>query len=186
MKTLVIIDPQNDFITGTLPVTGAEPAMQALAKALHQINVDHIVVTMDAHPLQHISFEPQGGPWPPHCVKYSVGAAIYEPLMQALYSLRDRRTIHFVEKGAAVDMEEYSAFHTTYPEVLNTSDEILLCGLAGNVCVHTSLQDLIDHGLADRLTVITDASPSLDDGSTLRQLIEEKKLRETTIEYLTK
>ena len=31
-KILLIVDPQNDFITGTLPVEGAEERMKKLSK----------------------------------------------------------------------------------------------------------------------------------------------------------
>ncbi|MDO5036439.1 MAG: isochorismatase family protein [Porphyromonas sp.] len=185
MKTLIIVDPQNDFIEGTLPVDNAKPAMEALAEKLPEIDVDHIVVTMDCHPIKHMSFAPQGGPWPAHCMKYSWGAAIFEPLFQAIYGLRDKREIHFLEKGRDEDKEEYSAFEEGYPEILDESDEVLVCGLAGNVCVHTSINDLIKHGLREKLTVITDASPSLDDGSHLQELIQKEGLEAVTLKTLT-
>ena len=56
---LLIVDPQNDFITGTLPVEGAEERMKKLAeyiKARH-IEYDYILMTMDSHPTNHSSFK---------------------------------------------------------------------------------------------------------------------------------
>lgn len=184
MKTLIIVDPQNDFITGTLPVSGAEEQMNNLAKKLSHIAVDHIIVTMDCHPIKHCSFSEQGGEWPSHCVKYSHGAAIWEPLMEALK--HHSAPITFLEKGCQLDKDEYSAFEHSYPQILKESNSILICGIAGNVCVLNSIKDLIHHGLTKKLSVITDASPSLDDGSALAQLIEENKIHTTTLEEAIK
>lgn len=184
MRAIVIVDPQVDFITGTLPVAGAKEAMDSLAKALPKIPCDHIVVTMDAHPIGHCSFEAYGGIWPTHCVKYSVGAAIWEPLMEALKGVK--MPVTFIEKGGSLDRDQYSAFEEGYPSLLDQAEEILLCGIAGNVCVLNSLKDLVRHGLGDKLRLITNASPSLDDGSALKGVIEEQGIRTIDLEGLKK
>lgn len=183
-RALIIVDPQLDFITGTLPVGGASEAMDRLAKALPKIAADQVFVTMDTHPIKHCSFEPNGGIWPMHCVKYSTGAAIWEPLMEALIALPC--PISFIEKGCDLDRDQYSAFEDSYPKELESAEEILLCGLAGNVCVLNSLKDLVRHGLASKITVLTDASPSLDDGTALDDIIRETKVKSVTLENLDK
>ncbi|MBR8703488.1 isochorismatase family protein [Porphyromonas levii] len=180
MKVLIIVDPQNDFITGTLPVAGAKEAMDRLATALPKIPAEEIVVTMDAHPIGHCSFEAQGGMWPPHCVKYSVGAALWEPLMEALRV--GQGPVHFIEKGVRKELDEYSAFAKGYPTLLDKAKEVFLCGIAGNVCVLYTLNDLVKHGLGQKLTVITDAAPSLDDGTALKDTIKESGVGVITLE----
>lgn len=184
MKTLLIIDPQNDFVTGTLPVAGAEEQLTLLAAHLHHLPCDHVVVTMDCHPIGHTSFVSQGGPWPIHCERYSAGAAILPTLFDALREKSTHAQIHFIEKGKAVDKDEYSAFETTCPDIIKDAEEIMVCGIAGDVCVHTTLCDLIRHGLKERISVITDASPSLDGGEKLRALILSESLRECTLGML--
>ena len=79
-KLLLIVDPQIDFITGTLPVAGAAEAMDALAKYVKEKGNEYNVkiVTADWHPYHHSSFADEGGMWPRHCVQHSVGAAIWE------------------------------------------------------------------------------------------------------------
>lgn len=181
MKTLLIIDPQNDFVSGTLPVPGAEPCLSQLAETLPYMNFDDIVITMDCHPIGHTSFTPQGGAWPIHCVKYSDGAAIMPILFDALYTKSVDSRIHFIEKGRAIDKDEYSAFETEYPDALGLAEEIYVCGVAGDVCVHTSITDLIRWGLKDKIIVITDASPSLDGGKKLQELIRQESLKECTL-----
>lgn len=177
---IIIVDPQNDFINGSLPVPGAELAMNRLAEALPSIPAEEIMVTMDCHPIQHCSFLPFGGIWPSHCVKYSAGAAIWEPLMQSL--CQSNKPVHFVEKGQSLDKDQYSAFENTYPSLLDKAERIYLCGIAGNVCVLNSLSDLARHGLASKVIVITDASPSLDDGTALREKIAECNVRVITLD----
>lgn len=68
---LLIVDPQVDFVSGSLAVEGAPKAMKALAEymAAHRKEIKSIVVTMDQHPADHCSFVAQGGQWPSHCVR---------------------------------------------------------------------------------------------------------------------
>ena len=78
-KLLLIVDPQIDFITGTLPVENAAEAMNALATYV-KTNSDTYslkVVTLDWHPFHHSSFADEGGLWPRHCVQHSTGAAYW-------------------------------------------------------------------------------------------------------------
>lgn len=67
-KLLLIVDPQIDFITGTLPVAGAAEAMDALAKYVKEQGNEYTVkiVTADWHPYHHSSFADEGGMWPRH------------------------------------------------------------------------------------------------------------------------
>ena len=74
-QLLLIVDPQNDFINGSLAVAEAEAKMQALASyiATNAERYQAIFVTMDSHPANHCSFADNGGIWPPHCVLHTPG-----------------------------------------------------------------------------------------------------------------
>lgn len=111
-RLLLIIDPQVDFITGTLPVPGAEQAMNALADYMSRYGRDYarIVVTADRHPMRHCSFRAEGGPWPAHCVADSVGAAIWPTVMDQLMATADKVTV--LHKGENPAEEEYSILKT--------------------------------------------------------------------------
>lgn len=178
MNILLIIDPQYDFIHGTLTVPQADEAMTRLAKALPTMDVDHIIVTMDAHTIDHCSFKAQGGLWPSHCVKYSRGAAIDEDLFEAICRrVQEHSTpITYIEKGTAQDRDEYSAFTECYPHLFIEADTIYVAGIAGDVCVHTTVSDLLRHDFGDKMCIITDACPSLDGGAKLSALIQETHL----------
>ena len=62
-KLLLIVDPQVDFITGSLPVGGAAKAMDALATYVKEQSEEYSVkiVTADWHPYHHSSFADEGG-----------------------------------------------------------------------------------------------------------------------------
>lgn len=85
-KILVLIDCQNDFITGSLAVKEAEYAMQNLEEHITRFHNDYdkIIITADKHPHDHCSFIKNGGEWPEHCVVGTNGAEIYESILSAL------------------------------------------------------------------------------------------------------
>lgn len=157
-RTLLIVDPQNDFITGALPVPGAEGAMNRLVFWMkdNSARYDDIVVTMDQHPHNHCSFASQGGLWPPHCIRYTDGAAIYPALhTEILYQVQQMgKRLHYIEKATTVERDAYSAFELELDEVLLSSDRIYLCGLAGDYCVAATHRDLLRSIPAERIELL--------------------------------
>lgn len=144
----MIIDPQVDFIAGSLPVPGADAAMDSLSVYVRENGhmYDKIIVTADRHPFDHCSFKDYGGQWPRHCVHDSVGAAMWPALMEALYTVGDKCL--FLYKGEKTDVEEYSVFknETDRNIILNLVKDndislIDVCGIAGDVCVADSVED---------------------------------------------
>ena len=184
---LIVVDPQIDFISGSLPVPGAAEAMNQLADYVKANGDDYalMVVTNDWHPYDHCSFAPNGGPWPVHCVQNSEGAATYWPLLEALYQ-SETETL-FLQKGDLRHREEYSIVQNTGAREFfeNTLDNSLLadadcqyqhvdvCGIAGDVCVLNTLRDLLPIVGTDRLRVLTRFAPSLDGGKALQAFIYE-------------
>lgn len=184
---LIVVDPQIDFISGSLPVPGAAEAMNQLADYVKANGDDYalMVVTNDWHPYDHCSFAPNGGPWPVHCVQNSEGAATYWPLLEALYQ-SETETL-FLQKGDLRHREEYSIVQNTGAREFfeNTLDNSLLadadcqyqhvdvCGIAGDVCVLNTLRDLLPIVGTDRLRVLTRFAPSLDGGKVLQAFIDE-------------
>lgn len=53
---LVIVDMQNDFITGSLAVPNAADCVPVINQLIGQIKFDKLVYTLDSHPADHISF----------------------------------------------------------------------------------------------------------------------------------
>nr|QIM10816.1 nicotinamidase [uncultured Muribaculaceae bacterium] len=182
-KLLLIIDPQVDFITGALPVAGAENAMNALAEYIRSHNRDysHIIVTADRHPMRHCSFSTEGGEWPVHCVSDSVGAAIWPDIMDVLLIAPDK--VKVLHKGEDPLREEYSIFknYASKESILrilaeNGIEEIDICGLAGDVCVSDTILDGLALELPQKINVLTEFSPSIDGGNTLDAIISNNAL----------
>lgn len=157
-QTLLIVDPQNDFITGSLPVPGAAEAMDRLTSWMQNNaeRYDDIVVTMDQHPHDHCSFASQGGLWPPHCVRYTDGAAIYPALHTEILRQAQElgKPLYYVEKATTVERDAYSAFEQDLHEALQSADRIYLCGLAGDYCVAATHQDLLKRIPAERIELL--------------------------------
>lgn len=170
-KALLLVDPQCDFINGSLPVPGAEAAMNALGRWLAQEAGRYCLklVTCDHHPHDHCSFVTNGGRWPVHCQKQTVGAAIWPALVPALYA--DGQTV-VLHKGDDPDTEEYSIFRNArsakkLAALLDGCEEIDICGLAGDICVLDTLRDGIELLGAGRFRVLAEFAPSLDGGAAL-------------------
>lgn len=182
-RLLLIIDPQNDFINGSLPVSGAVEAMNNLADYI-SINSGKYalkIVTADRHSFFHCSFTDCGGEWPRHCVHDTEGAAVWQPLFHPLYETDG--AVHFLYKGESTDTDEYSIFKNQEATRIISDlvekekiEKIDICGLAGDVCVLQSLRDGIELFGAKKFNVLTAYSPSIDGGDALIDIIEKRKL----------
>lgn len=180
---LLIIDPQNDFIGGSLPVGGAVEAMNNLADYISRNAGKYRlkIVTADRHPFFHCSFTDCGGEWPRHCVHDTVGAAVWQPLFRPLYETDG--AVRFLYKGEREDVEEYSIFKNPQAKQIITElvekykiEKIDVCGLAGDICVLQSIKDGIELLGAEQFNVLTAFSPSIDGGDALLEIIEKRNL----------
>lgn len=181
-KLLLIVDPQYDFITGTLPVAGAIAAMDALAVHLFENGYlySHIAITADWHPWCHCSFAGEGGDWPRHCVAFSRGASIWKPLLDAAMAAAPTLVL---TKGTGADREEYSIFANeasaaALKELVDSRgiEEIDICGLAGDVCVLNTARDAVAIFGKDRVKVLPRFCASLDGGSQLSMFVKRRGL----------
>lgn len=168
-KLLLIIDPQVDFITGSLPIQGAAEAMNNLSQYISEHGKEYtkIIITADRHPFDHCSFKECGGVWPMHCVHDTVGAAIWTSVFDAAY--RSKTPVEILYKGQEADKEEYSIFQNQHSasrirEIVDKVDisQIDICGLAGDICVLQSLKDGKEYFGADRFNLLTDFSPCVN------------------------
>lgn len=148
MKTLVIVDVQNDFLEGgSLAVPGAnEEFVLQIDKILDKF--EQLVYTADCHPEDHVSFST----FPPHCVKGSLGEEI--PLEKDGILLL---------KGQDKSKEEFSAFSQGKNIDIINGDEIFVLGLAGDFCVKETLKDLSEYIKNKKIYVIKDLVKSIDD-----------------------
>lgn len=180
-KVLLIVDPQNDFITGTLAVEGAKKKMMGLAEYIKDCgdSYDYICVTMDSHPENHCSFKENGGIWPKHCVTYTNGWQMPEYLQSALTET-NKAIVSSYLKGTEADHEEYSVFDNddegwdlrVLLEELDIQDglRVDVCGIAGDYCVLETLKGL--YKLFDNIWVLQQYTASIDNGKKLNEYLD--------------
>jgi nicotinamidase/pyrazinamidase len=181
-KTLIIIDAQNDFISGSLACEGAISKMNDLAYYLETKGNDYdtIIFTLDWHTKKHTSFVKNGGEWPEHCVQYSSGAAIYQSLLD---KAPKNKEILFLTKGLDDSIEEYSIMKNEYSaniikEVLDKNNgEINCCGIANEYCVLNTVKDLVDLGYGERIRILREYVAAVNDDKPLFEFAKENNLK---------
>ena len=156
---LLVVDVQNDFCGGgALEVPDGDAVVPVLNRWIEKASAAGIpvVASRDWHPEDHCSFEAQGGPWPPHCIRDTEGSAFHPDLR-----LPDDALI--ISKGKAVDRDNYSAFDETgLAQTLHDRgvERVWVGGLALDVCVQASVLDAREAGFETHL--ITDATRAVD------------------------
>ena len=193
-NVLLIVDPQNDFIKGTLAVEGAELAMSNLTQYIEEKGdkYDYIFITMDTHPKNHSSFIANGGQWPTHCIKDTAGWQISEDLE---LSLRGRSGVGFFFKGTAFDKEEYSIFDNERDGAVlayklnklvkaDSDTYVDVCGIAGDYCVLETLKGLVNIVDPKTITILEDFTASIDGGEKLTQFAAENNITFTKDAHL--
>ncbi|WP_133137813.1 bifunctional nicotinamidase/pyrazinamidase [Legionella rowbothamii] len=191
MKTLIILDVQNDFMPGGAL---AVPEGDVIVPVINQImdHFDLIVATQDWHPQNHKSFasrHPGKKPfekiqlhgieqtlWPDHCVQGSKGAEFFPQLETAGIAAIFR-------KGMDPEIDSYSGFYendhkkstglAAYLRAKGAS-ELYFCGLCADICVYYSLKDAVHEGFKNYL--IEDATHPLNADVFKRIRVELKQL----------
>lgn len=163
MQALIIIDLQNDFLSGgTLAVPNADKIVPVINQLQKEFNL--VVATQDWHPQNHKSFASNNEnippfsqiklngvkqtAWPDHCVQGTFGAA-FHPL------LNTNKFAAIFRKGMDIDVDSYSAFYDNnhksstglagYLREKNVN-EISFCGLCTDICVYYSILDAVKLG----------------------------------------
>ncbi len=156
---LLVVDLQRDFcFGGALAVAGADeiiPVVQVLVKRfVHEERP--VLFSRDWHPVEHCSFAAQGGPWPPHCVAGTAGAAFPDDL-----EMPEEAVI--LSKATTKEKDAYSAFEDTgLAEVLRGRHvkRLFVAGLATDYCVRESVLDGLSEGF--QVMLVSDAVRGVD------------------------
>lgn len=181
-KILIIVDPQYDFIDGSLAVNGAKEAMDktiAYVRNLSSEEYSHILITCDWHPKDHSSFDT----WPSHCVQHTHGAEIYNPLMDSVIEKCNFSGIQWAvfEKGRFKEKEEYSFLQdlknvSRFKIIINLNEikEVEVCGIAKDFCVKNTINDLLTKKRIGEfsVTAIDNLCPYIEDEHALEEFVE--------------
>ena len=202
---LVVVDLQNDFLTGSLVVAGGEEAVDNTNKLREAFKFDVIAHTRDWHPANHCSFAETWGAelfskrkipsvgstsgsmidqvmWPTHCVQNTHGAKFHPKLKVAT-------TDHIVDKGTKTNVDSYSGFfdnskgsETELRAYLKHQgiSEVYVVGVAFDYCVGSTAIDAADCGFT--AYVVEDCTKSVTpDGAAAMK----EKLRAAGVTVVT-
>ena len=156
---LLIVDVQNDFCPGgTLAVPEGDAVVPVLNRWIAEAEkiVVPVFASRDWHPPNHISFKERGGPWPPHCVQGTQGAAFHPDLGLP-------RNAQIISKATNPDADSYSAFGgTDLADRLRRANvkNVWIGGLAEDYCVRATALDAIREGF--EVHVITEATRAVN------------------------
>lgn len=170
MKALILVDIQNDFLSGGALAVPDGNAVIPVANSLLG-EYEFVVGTQDWHPANHGSFASQhdginvsdmfelnGLPqvaWPDHCVQRTQGAEFASELnVDGIHAI--------IQKGTDADIDSYSGFFdngkrkaTGLGELLQEKGvkEVDIVGLATDYCVKFTALDAVELGFPTRLIV---------------------------------
>jgi nicotinamidase/pyrazinamidase len=174
---LIVDDIQNDFLPkGALAVKNGDRIIAIVNQMMPLF--DHVVLTQDWHPVNHMSFasnHTDKSPydiipveygtqtlWPNHCVQGAPGADFPN-------TLHSHYAHAIIRKGYHQDIDSYSAFieqdaktSTGLAGWLQTLSikRVFICGLATDFCVCYSALDAINLGF--EVVLIEDACAGID------------------------
>lgn len=178
MKTLLLIDVQNDFMPGgALAVKEGDAIVPVINDIIDQF--DLVVATQDWHPAGHASFASGHEDqevfdvikldgldqvlWPDHCVQNTNGAEFHPDLKMA-------KVEAIFRKGTDIKVDSYSGFYdnahlksTGLSGYLKEkgAKEIYVAGLAADYCVYFSIKDALDEGFV--VCLLEDATRAIDE-----------------------
>lgn len=176
MRALIIVDVQNDFVSGgSLEVPAGEQVVPLVNELAEKF--DLVVATQDWHPQNHKSFASNHDDkkpfekialhgleqvlWPDHCVQGSSGADFHPQLEM-------KRIEAIFRKGMDPEIDSYSGFYDNGHKK-NTGlagylkdrgvRQVFVSGLAGDYCVFYTAMDALKEGFDTFL--IEDATRSI-------------------------
>lgn len=173
---LLIVDVQNDFCPGgSLAVPQGDrvvPVLNQYARRFDEAGLP-VYASRDWHPEETRHFKEGGGPWPPHCVAGTSGAAFHPEL-----ELPEDAVV--VSKGTEPTDDGYSAFEAKgedgrpLPDSLRERGvkRLFVGGLATDYCVRASVLDAARGGV--KPVLLLDAVKGIDvtEGDQARALDE--------------
>ena len=136
MKVLVVIDMQNDFISGSLGTKEAQAIVGNVVKRIESSVGELILFTQDTHGDDYLS-TPEGQKLPvPHCIEGSDGWQIEPAILDAWRNNKNTLMANELSENAfkkpvfgSVDLVEFLKVRAS------DIDEIELLGVCTDICV---------------------------------------------------
>jgi len=132
-KLLIVIDMQNDFVTGSLGLPQAEKIVTTVKSKIEEYkkNGDRVIFTRDTHTDNYL--ETQEGRHLPvvHCIEGTEGHRIIDDLDTSGCEVFDKPAFGSIELAEMLALKGAFGQRTDKCEY----DEIELCGLCTDICV---------------------------------------------------
>jgi nicotinamidase-related amidase len=160
---LIIVDMQNDFITGSLSVPNAETIIKPICCLIDKFSSKNatIIATKDYHPKNHCSFIGYGGIFPKHCIQNTTGSHIEKTISE---KLRQTNNVSVVYKGFSPDIDSYAAFqyhpNNIHVKRIAQNNHGCYCSISwtGSFSLYSSTSDIDINAPPDIMSVLNKIS----------------------------
>lgn len=123
MKTLIVVDVQNDFVTGSLGTPEAQAILPNIIRKINEYRMqgDQIIFTQDTHSSSYLETN-EGRHLPvPHCIKGTKGWSIVDELQ--------------IQTENDLTIRKRTFGYTEWRDYIDLKEEIELVGLCTDICV---------------------------------------------------
>lgn len=149
LKQMIVVDCQNDFITGSLACKNSENAVKEIVKLINSGQYQPLY-SKDYHKPTNKSFKINGGIWPIHCVQDEFGSELHKDFSNIKLHDRLPNKYNVFYKGINDEVEEYSAYNArnTFNKSIGemVENDVLVVGIASEYCVLETIKELIKSG----------------------------------------
>jgi nicotinamidase-related amidase len=141
MKTLIVVDMQNDFVTGKLGSEAAKSVVDGIQRKIKAYVEagDRVIFTRDRHNQQTYARTAEGRSVPPHCMDGTDGVDIINQLKM----VPDAKHV-FIEDKESFGYRGWRKFNF---------DEIEIVGICTDICVVTNALMLRSYFPESRISV---------------------------------
>lgn len=158
-RILVVIDMQNDFITGALPADGGVEIVPRIVEKIAKENYNKIIYTKDIHFSNEYKNTLEGKNIPEHCIADTEGQELNSNIACALALKefkKETKTFEVTKEtfGSYSKLPNYLA--TDYDFDDNNVVEIELCGVCTDICVISNA--LILRSVYPNTKIVVDSS----------------------------
>ena len=130
-KILVVVDMQNDFITGALGNAECQATVEKVVDVIKNNKYDNIFLTRDTHHDNYMETQ-EGKNLPvPHCIENTAGWEIVDAVSEAVAVCRDA-DVKIIDKPTFGSVELGAILRDIYEK----EDAIIdFCGVCTGICV---------------------------------------------------
>lgn len=134
MKLLIVVDMQNDFVTGSLGTKEAQAIVENVVCKIKETPAEQIYVTQDTHPEQYLQTK-EGLHLPvAHCIEGTDGHCLCPAVEQALEE-KQVDAARKIQKPTFGSMELIEKLRSDEKIVADSNLQIELVGLCTGICV---------------------------------------------------